>query len=248
MFHFLMPSFRSISKHGLHFSVTVPLLLPSQKFKSNHFLHIGQCTQHKISVIVNLVPASFQSSQQRPTTTFSSQSIGPNVIILVNNSQSLCSRCSYLVPTSVYLSQQLLFTASFEAIFYCLSVHICIPNMSEQFFHASLVSWFFRVSHSNGQLRNVIHFCRRPTLYHLQNADITFQASRATAFRSRTRQGDKQFFSLPAVKSTCITSRFALLVGVKTLFTQSVEFRRPNYILWPQHFFGVHLYCMRTSF
>ena len=34
-----------------------------------------------------------------------------------------------------------------------------------------------------------------PTLYHLQNADITLQASRTTAFRSRTHQGDKQSFT-----------------------------------------------------
>ena len=80
-----------------------------------------------------------------------------------------------------------------------------------------------------------------PTLYHLQNADITLQASRTTAFRSRTHQGDKQSFTTNSqVNMQCF---FALhySVGEETLWYTSIEFRRPNYILWPQHFY-VQLY------
>ena len=65
---------------------------------------------YKISATVDLVPASIQSSQL-PTTAVSLQPIGPHVIILVNDSQSLCSRCSYFALTSLQTSQQLLITA-----------------------------------------------------------------------------------------------------------------------------------------
>ena len=96
--------------------------------------------------------------QTTPNHYISSQSIGPNVIILINNSQSLFFSMQLLSPTVIEPHP----TTPFH------HVRIRISNMPEQFFHASLLHGSSEFHIPTASYSMWFISVGDPTLYHLQ--------------------------------------------------------------------------------